>query len=226
MKRFKKRKMSIYEKQLMSFRSYVGHADAGHTIRAFYYKCLNNYYSKLESKESEYDNFVITVATPEEKLALVPHKYWNSTCITGIGTINTLNTLGNLENHMNKRTTVINVGFAGANCVPIGTVCRVHTVGEFNEHHLSTGESKLKLSSHSLTDSYTCLSSSDFVTKVNTDEKFLVDMELANYVCLSQNVYSIKVVSDNFNMEGYNDALKKDYTEAVEREIKAILKDK
>lgn len=115
--------------------------------------------------------------------------------ITGVGYGNVYKALANLP----RGTKILNIGYAGSNNIPIGTVCHIgecrsyHPNVKFNEavYLLQTGD-------------YICYSSNDFVLHTDIEESVLFDMEL--YAILSMgfvNVEAIKIVSDNLSLKEY-----------------------
>lgn len=160
----------------------------------------------------------IFVATEEEKNALIPEKYKRNTIITGIGLINTMRVVqGNL--YVMSGEKIVNVGYAGSNNLKPGTLWMVAENQMYQESDVLQGYKVLK----TLKDVPVarCLTASDFLSETNRKDKFLVDMELAAYSNIT-NLYSIKVVSDNLNMEDYDKALKKDYKKEIQNMLERI----
>lgn len=126
--------------------------------------------------------------------------------LMGVGAGNVIRTCSQLP----ERTRIINIGYAGSNCLEIGTVT---TVSE--SHRLMTGSyfftdhaNPLLLSDKG----YACYTNNDFVTSTDKTEPVLFDMEL-NYIAAFsprlELVASIKVVSDNLNVEAFrNNAIR------------------
>lgn len=157
----------------------------------------------------------IFVATEEEKNALIPDKYKRDTIITGVGIINTLKVVqGNLYVLRNEK--IVNVGYAGSHDIKPGTIWMIAENQMYQESEVKQGYRVLKTVKD--VPIQRCLTASDFLSNTNRKDKFLVDMELAAYSNIN-NLYSIKVVSDNLDMEDYDKALQKDY----KKEIQAIL---
>lgn len=164
------------------------------------------------------DDFIICVATNEEKEALVPKEYWDYTIITGIGIGNVLKSLHAINKFNIKN--IINIGYAGAKGIEKGTTCFVDICLTYQEHDLNQFSYLLTLPKTKLP-IYNCYTSTDFVTSSKLEEPFLVDMELLAYTALPlyANVYSIKCVSDNMNLDDYNNSLQKDFTGDVKKAL-------
>lgn len=122
--------------------------------------------------------------------------------ITGVGAINVLNALKNIP----KDENIINVGYAGSNNLNIGTRVAVSVVKTLHEKANFTEQSKC---CYVQTKNYDvvapCYTSTDFVTKAEIKEDCVFDMELAFICSLFDNVWALKVVSDNLNKEEYNE---------------------
>ena len=160
---------------------------------------------------------LITVATKEEKEALIPKKYWDRTVVTGIGIMNTIMTLKNME----VDDIVVNVGYAGAKDIPIGTICMVSECEPYQVHDLPQANAPLYEARLGLP-SYVCYTATDFIEYSSKPGPFLVDMELVGHIVLKVPTMSIKIVSDDMNMNSYNEALKKEYTEEIESILKTV----
>jgi len=163
-------------------------------------------------------DYIITCATEEEKRALVPERFWCNVVITGIGFLDTIMTL---KEHISDSDMfgyeprfVINIGYAGAKDIPVGTICRVNKCSAYREHDLDTGAMQLYEFKTSAP-SYLCYSATDFIEGSNLEGPFLVDMELLAHSILSCPLASIKIVSDNMSMDDYTSSLKSDYKDAV-----------
>ena len=170
-------------------------------------------------------DFIITVATEEEKKALVPEKYWKHVVITGIGFLDTILTLRDeiydgIDEY--RPSFVINIGYAGSKNIPVGTVCRVDKCTAYRTHDLDTGAMQLYQFDTGVP-SYYCYSATDFIEKTTLDGAFLIDMELLAHSILKCTLASIKVVSDNMSIKDYFEkALKESYTEEIEKVLQDI----
>ena len=113
---------------------------------------------------------------------------------TGPGTANTIEALKNLD----KKTKVINVGYAGSNNIPVGTIVKVknsysyHPSVTFNQERV-----------YSLNGEVDCYTSSDFVLSTNITEPVVFDMELNTICAFGFEVESYKIVSDNLSLKQY-----------------------
>lgn len=144
-------------------------------------------------------HLIIVVATENEyKLATEIFGDKNQIIQTGVGCGNVIRTLKDIPLDEN----ILNFGYAGSNSIPIGTICTVkdcynyHPNVNFDEPH------------YRLNGTTSCFTNNDFVTQTSIKTPVLFDMEL--YIILSlgfKNVTSIKIVSDNLNMEEYNEIL-------------------
>ena len=131
--------------------------------------------------------------------------------ITGVGAINVINELKNIP----KNEHIINVGYAGSNNLNIGTRVAVSVVKTLHEKANFTEQSKC---CHIQTKNFDvdvdvvapCYTSTDFVTKTKIKEDCVFDMELAFICSLFDNVWAIKVVSDNLNKKQYKEKIKSD----------------
>ena len=144
---------------------------------------------------------VIVIATKEElKLISDPMFLDVPIIITGVGGTNIIKALKDLP----RDTQILNIGYAGSNTLEIGTsvsVGKVHTYhpkAEFSE----TESYNLTIGTH------TCYTSTDFVTQCDFKEPCVFDMELAFICALGfKQVRSIKIVSDNLNIEEYENTV-------------------
>lgn len=122
--------------------------------------------------------------------------------VTGVGATNVIQALRRLPRHAD----ILNVGYCGSNRYPVGSVVWVgstrlwHPNVDFKEttFHLSENEAL-------------CLTAGDFV--LNGDDlpaKCVVDMELAYIAAFGfQSLRAVKYVSDNLNLNQYEQCLKK-----------------
>lgn len=162
----------------------------------------------------------ILVATVDEMKSLVPVKYYENTIITGIGIINVLKTI---RECISPDDIVINIGFAGSRGIKVGTVCQVGVCKAYQESSIEQGHNYFNTIDYYPT--YHLYTTTDFMNSSNLEETFLVDMELAAYSVLNNKTYSFKVVSDNFKRSDYNDSLKDDYTEEIDKIIEKVIGD-
>lgn len=130
--------------------------------------------------------------------------------LMGVGAGNVIRTCSQLP----EGTRVINIGYAGSNSLPIGTVAMVS-----ESHRLMTGcynftdhANPLPLCVPEGVAAYPCHTNNDFVTESVLAEPTLFDMEL-NYIAAFtphvELVASIKIVSDNLSIDAFrNNALR------------------
>lgn len=143
---------------------------------------------------------IILVATDQEfELA---SKYLHDYTIvqTGVGASNVIRTCAELQYFLD----VINVGFAGSNFLPIGTVSRVSTTHRLIDHTVGFVDYRNGFSLCPDTDGYPCYTSNDFVVENTSDDPVLYDMELNYIAAFPFNLLgSIKIVSDNLCADTY-----------------------
>lgn len=114
--------------------------------------------------------------------------------ITGVGYANVFKVLADIP----RDTPITNIGYAGSNSIPIGTVC---AIGECRHYHPTVDYDE---PIYALPGIYTCYTSDDFVTHTDIQEPVVFDMEL--YAILSMgftDVTAIKIISDNLSLEEY-----------------------
>lgn len=117
---------------------------------------------------------------------------------TGVGGLNVIKALSGVD----RNTPIVNFGFAGSNCLKIGTE---HTVSKSRLYHPNVTYDEPE---YSLSGDVPCFTSNDFVLSTNVEEPCLFDMELAYIMALGfKNVVSLKVVSDSLNMAEYEEAV-------------------
>ncbi len=130
---------------------------------------------------------------------------------TGIGYANVIKSLQNL----NRNTKIINIGYAGSNVIPRGTIVKVKNC--FN-YHPNCGEfEEPKVTLNGTTDCYT---SGDFVVKTDITEPVVFDMELYAICAMGfKDIESYKVVSDCLSLDQYEEA---NFTKKFEEIISLI----
>lgn len=130
--------------------------------------------------------------------------------LMGVGAGNVIKTCSALE----PGTKVINIGYAGSNKLPIGTVTCVSDSYRLvkGTYNFTDHANPLCLTLAADKDSYPCYTGNDFVTESALTEPALFDMEL-NYIAAFspriELIASIKVVSDNLSIDAFrNNALR------------------
>lgn len=145
---------------------------------------------------------LIVVATAEEYREAKKRYKGENIIKTGVGFGNVYRALSKVD----RNTKILNFGYAGSNTIPIGTTCRVgisenyHPNVEFNEkrYRLKNG-------------GYKCLTNNDFVLTTDIQEPVLFDMELYAIMSMGfKRVESIKIVSDNLNLNQYKKEIQND----------------
>lgn len=135
---------------------------------------------------------MIVVATKQEKERF--NSETQEVIMTGVGYGNVFETLKDIP----RDTPITNIGYAGSNVIPKGTVC---SIGECKHYHPNV---EYEETSYKLNGDYVCYTSDDFVTYTDIEEPVVFDMEL--YAILSMgftNVTAIKIISDNLSIEEY-----------------------
>ena len=142
---------------------------------------------------------MIVVATEEEK-KLAAEKYGpDDIVVTGVGGLNVIRKL----QYYNRETPILNLGYAGSNSIPIGTVVNV---GGCKLYHPNVD---YKEPVYKLGGDVTCYTSNDFVLHTDIKEPVVFDMELAYILALGfENVESIKIISDNLSLKQYEEEIK------------------
>lgn len=144
---------------------------------------------------------MIVVATDEEyKLAKkrYPHK---KIVQTGVGASNVIRTLKKYP----KWIPIINFGYVGSNNIPIGTEVNV-CISLLHHPNVQYKEPIYHLEFKNPETDVICYTSNDFVLQTDIKEPCVFDMELAYILALGfKNVKSIKIVSDNLNIEEYEE---------------------
>lgn len=130
---------------------------------------------------------------------------------TGIGYTNVIQALKKI----NKKTPIVNIGYAGSNTIPRGEVVKVKNCYTY---HPIAGEFKEEV--YKLNGNVDCYTSGDFVTSTTIKEPVVFDMELASICALGfKNIESYKVVSDTLNLKQFNEA---NFVESFKKIIKEI----
>ena len=153
------------------------------------------------------ESLIVMAGREEMKILESLPSFFNSQpiLITGVGAINIIRLLSSLP----KDTHLINIGYAGAKNIKIGTLVEVtevklnHPAIQYPEPELPLMpvQSVLEKSSLSLL-KVPCYSSTDFVSHSEYDH-CVFDMELAYIAALGFPTTSIKMVSDNLSHEQY-----------------------
>lgn len=140
-------------------------------------------------------DILVVVATDQEyKQACENTKF--KVVKTGVASGNVIQVLKDV----NKNTKIINVGFAGSNCLPVGTIAKIKN--SFLYHPNVSFEEK----TYQLGGEVDCYTSHDFVLSTNIKEPVVFDMELNTICALGFEVESYKIVSDNLNLNQYEKA--------------------
>lgn len=135
---------------------------------------------------------MIVVAMKQER-KLVDFSKDNKFIITGVG-INVIKALMPLD----RDTPIHNIGYAGSNCLPIGTKVNI---GMVQMYHPNVD---YKETIYNLSGDIPCYTSSDFVTKTDIKEPCVFDMELAYILAMGfTNVTAEKIVSDNLSVKEF-----------------------
>jgi hypothetical protein len=146
---------------------------------------------------------MLIVIAEKEELKLVEELGYGDfpILITGVGGMNVIQALKDLP----RNTTILNIGYAGSNNLPIGTKVAVNTC-QTNRETANFGEGGGLLGTFDFPKGFVrcpCYTSTDFVTHTNKKESCVFDMELAFIWALFDNVSAIKVVSDNLSYKEF-----------------------
>lgn len=174
------------------------------------------------------ENKTVILAAEEAEYKKCKEMFPDTECILmGVGAGNVIKTCSQLP----KGTRVLNIGYAGSNKLDIGTICIVS-----DSHRLVNG--KYFFTDHAnplhLSDEgYPCYTNNDFVTETDKTDITLFDMEL-NYVAaftpMIELVGSVKIVSDNLNVEVFrNNAIRESgilTSNEVWQKVKALVEEK
>lgn len=137
---------------------------------------------------------VIVVATDLEE-DLVKNLTKLKVIKTQPGSSNVIETLKNLD----KKTKIINVGYAGSNVLPVGSIVKVKN--SYIYHPNVTFKEKV----YSLGGEVDCYTSNDFVLQTTLQQPVVFDMELNTICALGFDVVSYKIVSDNLSIKQYEE---------------------
>ena len=145
---------------------------------------------------------IVVVATKEE-LVLAKNLFAKTKIIqTGVGYGNVYRAL----RHLKRNTKILNFGYAGSNTLTKGHYYRV-SISENYHPNVEIDEKTYRLCDHG----FKCFTSNDFVIQTNIQEPVLFDMELYAIMSMGfKNVQSIKVVSDNLNLNEYEEEIHND----------------
>lgn len=150
---------------------------------------------------------IILVATNQEFELARKHLRGYTIIQTGVGASNIIRTCADLTLYAGKQgitPNIINVGFAGSNSLPVGTVAKVSTSHRLIDHTVGFVDFHNGYRLCADSDGYPCYTSNDFVIENTADDPVLYDMELNYIVAFPFNVYgSIKIVSDNLCTDTY-----------------------
>ena len=153
-------------------------------------------------------NTIIAIAELDEmKLVkeLMPD-YRGRVIITGVGIVNVVKALRDVP----KDNYIINVGYAGSNIIPVGTIVQIthsetaHELADFKD-----GEEMELFPLGKGMEMARCYTGTDFITKWNGTDKAVFDMELAGIVALGfEKLSSFKKISDNLSYKQYKEHIK------------------
>lgn len=139
---------------------------------------------------------------------------------TGVGASNVIHVCSLLD----SREKVVNIGFAGSNFLPKGTVTPVFRSFRQLEGHMDGVIEEDYRQGYILSDTgYDCYTSNSFVTESDCTEAVLYDMEL-NYIVAFplEMLGAIKIVSDNLDLEQYENSVNTS-EEEIWKKVKELL---
>jgi hypothetical protein len=116
--------------------------------------------------------------------------------ITGVGYNNIIKTMPRLT--LKPEDKIINIGYVGSNKYVVGSVVSVDKTCKFNTSPI-LNEQNIKLKPCYLNGDV-CYTADDFIEQAR-DEVALVDMELYYLALVYPQIQSIKIVSDNLDIE-------------------------
>ena len=149
------------------------------------------------------DKRLIVIATKEE-LNLIQHTDLCPVLITGVGALNVMRALQDVP----RDTLIINFGYCGAGKIPVGTTVQV-SLCDLYHPGIQYTEGVFALDRHNVIDlqKARCHTITDFGGDPSL-EGCVFDMELAFILGMGfEDVISIKTVSDNCNLEQYNETI-------------------
>ena len=168
---------------------------------------------------------VILVATKEE-FYLVKEIFPRNTIVQlGVGASNVIRTICNMPIEKSE-CQFINIGFAGSNTLPVGTVAEVSKTFRLLD---GTVEFEDPLNGQRLSDhGFPCYTSNNFVTENTAEEPVLYDMELNYIAAFSIDLIgAVKIVSDNLDVCEYEksiDITSQEIWKKVRKTVKKIIK--
>lgn len=118
----------------------------------------------------------VLVATEEEYELAKKYLYGIEIIKTGVGASNIINTCCN---KLSYKDDVINIGFCGSTNLPIGEVCNVNKSYRLVDNTVQFED--FRNGYEFCEEGYPCYTSNSFVTKSDTQDAILFDMEL-NYM--------------------------------------------
>ena len=145
---------------------------------------------------------------------------------TGIATSNVIEALKDLD----KSISIINVGLAGSNSLPVGSIVTIST-GEYYKLNVKVKNISLyhpnveiKGKQYVLNGDTDCYTSHDFVLQTPIEEPVVFDMELNAICAFGFEVESYKIVSDNLSLTQYEkvEAQKVDLTQCFKKVFEII----
>ena len=133
---------------------------------------------------------------------------------TGIATSNVIEALKDLD----KSISIINVGLAGSNSLPVGSIVKV------KNSYLYHPNVEIKGKQYVLNGDTDCYTSHDFVLQTPIEEPVVFDMELNAICAFGFEVESYKIVSDNLSLTQYEkvEAQKVDLTQCFKKVFEII----
>ena len=143
---------------------------------------------------------LIVICAEEEEAKHINCHRVDKVIVTGVGVINIIK---NLAGELPPKAKIINIGYAGSNKYPVGSVISVSKVERFYKPSI-INEGCINLTPCYVDDfCYTC---DDFLNEQVDFEIPLIDMELYYLAARYPNIESIKIVSDNLNLTEHREA--------------------
>lgn len=145
--------------------------------------------------------FTRVVVATDDEFTLAKELFPNYKIIkTGVGALNVYNKLRRVPRWFH----IINWGYAGSNSIAKGFTVQVDSCSLYHPHVTYDEPTFSLIVSDKYADGVPCYTSCDFVTQTDITEPCVFDMELAYILGMGfKKVSSIKVISDNLNLEQY-----------------------
>lgn len=154
---------------------------------------------------------ILAPFAPEYEIAKKRFGLYHEVILLGVGPRNAMETLLELKLPRYANNLML-FGFAGSNTLPMDTEVFV-TESYLHQFHGSYDDKPCILRRPEIEGApeigVPCYSSSDFVVETKVKEPAIFDMELAFLTLFHPNITSWRIVSDNLNLQEFEDYYKK-----------------